>query len=354
MEPIFLEESPTKVRTIHACTKKKKMMKYAWIYTLFLLFVCCPFSKGQTKTHLPPDTIKPVTDEVTASRGPNSAVRTIMQDRKGNMWLASNEGIFRYDGKLFTHVTSKLTSARFFSLLEDIKGNFWFATYGSGVYYYDGKSFQHFTTKEGLANNQVFTMYEDKTGGIWFGANGAISRYDGKTFQNFTPAEGLSDKDVTSIMEDKNGKFWFGTRGYAYVYNGKTFTKVTNNEGEAFYNVWSIIEDKKGSIWLGGGDGLWRYNGTAFTLVTPGFVGYVYEDKKGNIWTSGASDQGQIFILSRYEEKFLSDKKPMVSQIAQSTHLFGILEDDKGDVWFGAFDGVYRYDGNTVTGFKGK
>ena len=34
--------------------------------------------------------------------------------------------------------------------------------------------------------------------------------------------------------------------------------------------------------------------------------------------------------------------------------VFGILEDDKGSIWFGAFDGVYRYDGKTITDFKGK
>jgi hypothetical protein len=34
--------------------------------------------------------------------------------------------------------------------------------------------------------------------------------------------------------------------------------------------------------------------------------------------------------------------------------IFGILEDDKGSIWFGAFDGAHRYDGKTITHFKGK
>lgn len=34
--------------------------------------------------------------------------------------------------------------------------------------------------------------------------------------------------------------------------------------------------------------------------------------------------------------------------------IFGILADNKGDIWFGALDGVYRYDGNTITSFNGK
>ena len=46
-------------------------------------------------------------------------------------------------------------------------------------------------------------------------------------------------------------------------------------------------------------------------------------------------------------------KKPTVTEITNKPMIFGILEDDKGNIWFGA-DGVYRYDGNTITDFKSK
>src|SRR5687768_15599110 len=103
------------------------------------------------------------TKGVSTSQGPKGIVRTIKQDRKGNIWITSWEGVFKYDEKSFTNVTSKVSSARFFSVLEDSKGNFWFASIGSGVYYYDGKSFQNFTTRDGLANDRVTNIYEDKT-----------------------------------------------------------------------------------------------------------------------------------------------------------------------------------------------
>jgi len=332
-------------------------MKYAKLFALFLLIVFCSFCNAQNKTKLPTDNTRYETKEVIASYGPNTSVRTIRQDRKGNIWLASNEGIIRYDGKSFANITGKMSSDRFFSVLEDRKGNFWCGTYGSGVYCYDRKSlptgqagFQHFTTKQGLVNNQVSTIYEDKSGNIWFGANGGVSRYDGKSFRNFTTEEGLSNNDVNSIIEDKTGRFWFGTRGYVYVYDGKTFTVFTSS-GISLTNIWSIIEDRKGNIWLGGGAGLLRYDGSTFTNFTTKHVGYVYEDKKGNIWTSGTNDN-RMFTLSRYDEKSLSNKKPTVTEITQSLNLFGILEANDGSIWFGAFDGVYRYDGNIITNFK--
>jgi ligand-binding sensor domain-containing protein len=232
------------------------------------------------------------------------------------------------------------------------------------VYYYDGKTFRNFTTKDGLANDAVTCIYEDKTGKVWFGTSGGASLYDGKSFRNFTTKEGLPHNDVGSIIEDRTGKFWFGTRGEACVYDGKTFTKFTNN-GKPFTNVRSIVEDQKGNIWLGGNDGLWRYDasaaaklGNSFASITNGFtnfnqkfVGYIYEDRKGNIWTSSISDHNSNWSLSRYDEKSLSSKKATGTVIQSNEGIFGILEANDGSIWFGTEKGVHRYDGNTITDF---
>jgi ligand-binding sensor domain-containing protein len=327
------------------------MIRYIKLFASFLLLVFCSFCSAQNKTELPIGNTKYETQEVITSYGPATSVRTILQDGKGNIWLASNEGIIRYDGKSFTTITDKLSSNRFFSAIEDKKGNFWFGTYGSGVYYYDGKSFQHFTTKEGLVSNLVFEIYEDKTGNIWFGTRGGVSRYDGTSFRNFTTKEGLPDNGINSIIEDQAGKFWFGTEGGAYVYDGRTFTSFKNKDGMAFSYVWSIIEDRKGSIWLSGGDGLWRYDGSMFTNFHKNSGLFVYEDKKRNIWNGASKGDGK-FALSRYSSESLSDKKPTVIEITQSLNLFRILEANDGSIWFGTELGVYRYDGNTITDFK--
>ena len=327
-------------------------MKYA--HVLFLMFVFCTPSLGQDKTDLPKGTIK--SKDVIPSTVPNNITRNIIQDRKGNIWIAAFDGIFRYDGNLFTNITSQVSSARFFSVLEDRKSNLWFSSIGSGVYYNDGKSFQNFTTKEGLLNNDVGSIYEDKKGNIWFGVFGGASRYDGVSFRNYIINGDAMNEDrtwktfpdrppyeVTSIIEDKAGKFWFGTRGNTFVYDGKTFTTITNN-GKPFRNVRTIIEDKKGNIWLGGNDGLWRYDGSKFTNLTLNFVGYIYEDKNGNIWTSSENHTSdQNWVLSCYEAKSLSNKNPTVTEIKPKVGmLFGILEAHDGTIWFGAVDGVHR------------
>ena len=372
-------------------------MKYVTLFVMFFMFIFCTSSQGQTKNILQTDTSKFESKGLISPYGPTTSVRTIMQDRQGNIWLASNEGIIRYDGKTFNNITGTLGSDRFFAVLQDRNDNFWFGNYGSGVYYYSGKSLQHFTTKEGLVSNKITSIFEDRAGNIWFGANGGASRYDprgavGKSFRNYIMEGNTVIEDSTGksypnistgsnasnpIFEDKTGKLWFGTNSSTFIYDpsanrwsdplragGKKFTVVSDKEGRTFTNVWSIIEDKKGNIWLGG-DGLWRYDpstarrsdslragGSTFTNFSENNIRYLYEDKKGNIWGSGTVD-GK-WALFRFDEKSLANKKPTVIEIPESLNLFGILEANDGSIWFGSFDGVYRYDGNTISDFKNK
>ncbi len=231
----------------------KQNMKYIYVHTLFLISVFHTSCK-QKQIYPPPDIIRSETKDSVSSYGPNSMVRHVKQASNGDILIASYTGVWRYDGKLFTNITSTISSPSFWDVLEDRKRNLWFASKDSGVYYYNGRFFQHFTTREGLANNSVSKIYEDKAGNIWFGTDGGVSRYDGKSFRNFTTEDGLSNNVITTIMEDKTGKFWFGTRGYLSepcFYDGKTFTIFKNNEGKAFFNVWGITEDRKGNIWFG-------------------------------------------------------------------------------------------------------
>jgi sugar lactone lactonase YvrE len=119
-------------------------MKYVHVYVLFLLSVLHT-SCGQNQTNSPKEkTGSETKDTVTAEWPKNNMVSKIKKGGNGAILMVSDSGVFRYDGKLFTNLTSKVGSQRFFDVLEDRRGNIWF-TANDGVYYHDGKSFQHFT-----------------------------------------------------------------------------------------------------------------------------------------------------------------------------------------------------------------
>ena len=171
--------------------------------------------------------------------------------------------------------------------------------------------------------------------------------------------------NIRLLLEDKTGKLWFGAQGEnMFVYDarlngevgqGKTSTVLKNNDGKAFNNVWAIIEDRKGNIWFGA-NGLWRYDGSTFTKVSQRGAYAIIEDKKGNIWTTGEVNlYGNVWALSRYDAETLYNENPTVTEIMSGPPaLFGLLEANNGSIWFGSGGGVYRYDGKTITDFKSK
>ncbi len=336
-------------------------MKLIFAYA-FLALTLCGTIKGQSKVEPSQDGSKPEIKVLSTPNAPTGTARIIEQDKNGNIWIAAFDGVFKYDGQSFSNIAGHLTSYRFFSVLEDRRGNLWFGSMGAGVYRYDGSSFQNFTSREGLVNNEIGCIYEDKAGNIWFGANGGVSCYDGESFRNYVmkddsmieertgksvPDFTRPSNEVNSIMGDKTGKIWFATRGSTFVYDGRVFSVFAHNGSS---NVRCIIEDSKGNVWLGG-NGLWRYDGRTCTSFSNNPVVFICEDRTGNIWTS--SQVRGTWTLLCYDGESLSNEKPTVIEMASHAVIWSIFQANDGSIWYGAV-GVHRYDGNTIIHFKSK
>ena len=80
----------------------------------------------------------------------------------------------RTDHKLLKYTTGVR------SILEDSKRNIWFGSYNEGVCLLHNGELQYFTKENGLSDNQVRSIYEDKNGIIWFECGMGLSIYDGQ------------------------------------------------------------------------------------------------------------------------------------------------------------------------------
>ena len=243
------------------------------------------------------------------------------------------------------------------NILQDKNGIFWFATW-QGIMSYDGRIFTNYTLKDGLRKFHVFSLLEDKAGNLWFGTiGGGMYRYDGKTFTHYTMADGLADNDVLCMFQDKSGNIWFGTDGGVsrfdpsapLVKGNITFSNVTTQDGLCGHSINSITQDRHGKIWFGTRYGeqndVCCYDGNSFTPIfnkngTRFFnVRSIINDKTGNIWIGGQDG------LFRYNGSSIT---PMDTKFTGY-----IFEDKTGNLWLseGETEGMalYRYDGKTFS-----
>jgi len=164
-------------------------------------------------------------------------VKGIMEDKNGNIWFASsNKGVFRYDGKTITNITEKegLGDNYAGGMAQDKSGNIWFIMKG-GICKYDGKTFAEFTPKDGIGGSEFWGIYIEESGIIWITARGSTTRFDPsiplsntKAFTVFTVADGLNCC-VQSMYQDRSGNMWWGTGQGLYRFNGIRFYQVKQN-----------------------------------------------------------------------------------------------------------------------------
>lgn len=282
--------------------------------------------------------------------GPTSITRNVLEDRNGNIWFASWEGVIKYDGNNFTNFTLKNNLPRFhvFSILEDRNGNLWFGTIGGGVFHYDGKTFTHLTKEHGLIDNIVQSLLEDKEGNIWVGTANGVSRYDGKRFSNFTTDDGLIHNSVFAMAMDNAGTIWLGTQGGVSCFDATADAKGEVNKfvkkGDMPGNIRAMIKDKAGNILIGNGYGLWRYDGKTITTLSKNFTGNIFEDKSGQLWLSEGKLNKKGMFLVKYDGKVFTDileKKNGTSTFFNQ--IFGVTEDKDGTILFGTGDGAWAY-----------
>ncbi|HKR05251.1 MAG TPA: two-component regulator propeller domain-containing protein, partial [Bacteroidia bacterium] len=159
-------------------------------------------------------------------------VKDIMEDKTGNIWFASEDsGIFCYDpsaslrtdGKTIKNITGKegLGDNYAGGMIQDKTGNFWFIMNG-GIGRYDGKTFTDFITKDRLGGSEVLGIYMEKSGIIWTTARGRTTRYDPsipisdpKAFTVFTEEDGINCC-VQSMYQDRSGNMWWGAGAGLY------------------------------------------------------------------------------------------------------------------------------------------
>jgi PAS domain S-box-containing protein len=286
---------------------------------------------------------------------PQNSVLAIAQTPEGYLWLATEEGLVRFDGVRFTVFdktnTLQLRSNVILALLSDRQGNLWIGTNGGGLVQYRQGKFSALTTRQGLSNDSVLALYEDREGSLWIGTDGGgLNRLKDGVFQTYTTKDGLASNAVFAIAEDKHDNLWIGTHdGLNRLKDGRIAT-FTTAQGLPNNYVHSLYVDHQDTVWIGtNGGGLARFLDGRFSAygtrdgLSSNAVWSLYEDSEGSLWV-GTGDGG----LNRFRDgKFIAyTSKSGLS----ADSVWAIYEDREGSLWVGtASGGLNRFRNGSIT-----
>ena len=254
-----------------------------------------------------------------------ATVETIIQDKKGYIWIGTNDGLNRYNG-------------------------------------YDFKVFrQDKNTSKSLVNNYIVDLKEDTKGNIWVGTANGVSKIInyGEDIINYLPGEeqgNLSHYNIGDILILKDGTVLVGTSDGLNVYNEKSdsFERILKHGQLSSELIYSLDEDEEGNIWVATDNGLnkisvktnevikYYHDGTS-NSIAENRIYKVYCDKDGYVWvgtfTKGASrintKTGEI--KNFYKESWGLDVEP-------GEHIRNFFRDSNDILWICSSNGLVKYD----------
>jgi len=306
----------------------------------------------------------------------------IVLDQNGRQWISTfGNGLYfrEKESNAFRRISELPFSdplpvdLNIMDLYADSKNRLWVASYGRGLYLIDFNKTEivHFGAEKhnpkALHYNDILCIYEDYSGTLWFGTDGAgVSFYDEylekfNSLTNYETPENINVDVVRAITVDKNNSVWVGTSGkgltrYDPASNSwSTLMVETNGQNTISSNrIMSLYVDDSNDLWIGtqgGGlniksdDGQFvHFYPDAEKRLSANTVWSIYKDDTNRIWL-GTREEGLIeFDKTKGEiRKYRHD--PSNENSISSNNIRAITSDDKGNLWIGTeSDGISLFD----------
>jgi ligand-binding sensor domain-containing protein/serine phosphatase RsbU (regulator of sigma subunit) len=339
-----------------------------------------------------------------------NTVRSVVEDGSGLLWFGTDKGISVFDGKSFKTVAAhqKNPNSTVFKLFRDSRNNIWASYPGWGLLRFKNENDtlpKIYSTENGLNNNFIFDIYEQKPGQLilaTYGGGICFLNTENGSMRSLTVSSGLPSSTILCIEKDQDGNFWFGSNdskpfhiaekyleqtslsksevvvleefpdktvwdigksssGGLYFgtdkagligYEYGNLTAYNTSDGLPNNRITKVFVDSSDILWAGtAGNGLSKFSGKRFTHVTTrdgllnNQVYNIAEDKKGNYFlaTYGGGLSEVSVTGSRYEVKNFTTKDGL-----PENSLTSLCFDADGILWIGTqSSGLVSYDGKT-------
>ena len=253
--------------------------------------------------------------------------------------------------------------AQVWDIFQDRQGYVWFATAG-GVAKYNGIEFTVYTKDDGMVSNVIRSIFQDDDGKLWLCTDDGVAVFDGKSFVNYTTKDGLAPGAVFEMVKDRTGNYWFVTSyGGISRFDGKNFHTFSKKDGlSGEYR--NAFKDKEGNLWFSGKNRLWLlpYDGqnyadsfTDFRVEDIQNLSDIEEDPQGRIIVG--SNRGMVvFDYAGFKRQNITDYKKFLFEInpdgdlpTLNTHEIAVGPDSS--IWLATDDGIFKWQNENYTGY---
>lgn len=296
----------------------------------------------------------------------DSRILDIIQDRYGFIWIATTDGLNRYDGYEFlvfkniptdsTSISSNLIT----SITEDIYGNLWIGTsFGLNRYDRTKDSFIHYFSDKknpnALRDDHIRKLLADEKGVLWIETvDGHLHRFNVRTAQmKHYKHEGISQDyyHYHALLKENDSILWLGGRGlnvHRFNINTEEFDVFRSLESGGKYqkranDVSFYFLDSRNQFWVCGLDGVYKFDREkeTFYLFMGGSTFHIYEDKNHVLWFG----KGNGIVKYNPNNKEFTHIATNVNNpnSLSNNHVNKIMEDMSGVVWVATNDGLNLY-----------
>ena len=280
---------------------------------------------------------------------PYGGVSALAEDSQNNFWVGTATVLFRATGNgvVFQPVAVNETRGGVNAILEDRRKNLWVATENGGlVRIRDGQA-SRFMFTDGLTDNKVLSLFEDREGSLWVGTGSGLDRFRDTKITTYTAREGLPTSNTKAAIRTRDGSIYVfcDGGGLARIKDGQV-TAITKFDGLGTFFGSSLFEARDGSLWTAPSGALIHIkNGHATVYhsdprLTKAYISAIGEDEEGLIVTT--SDSLALRVIDGKALPFTVHGKTTPLS-APGNYTFTIYGDPSGTEWFGTVKGLFRF-----------
>jgi serine/threonine protein kinase/ligand-binding sensor domain-containing protein len=236
------------------------------------------------------------------------------------------------------------------NLMQDKSGRLWIGT-ADGVSSYDGTKFKNYTTEEGLNNNRAYTIYQQFDNVFWIGTETGITKLEIKEGkETLTPiTEAPSIGAITNIFEVSNKLFFLGKSGVIKL-EANNFSLIPKLPINPQMRFRSGYLDKYNNLWIGSSQGLIKLDTKSYEyiiygenegILTTDLIRCIYQDNNGNFWLC-FQESGLLKV--NFQNQAIAGTQLFTQKDGlPSNQCFDMLQDQFGNYWVTTYNGLVKF-----------